>query len=52
MAKGNSGFNAKDTGNIPSGPKASNLGVPKAPERSTVNDDAVRKDVARNPSGG
>jgi hypothetical protein len=51
MAKG-SGFNAKDTGNIPSGPKASDLGVPAAPARSTVNDGAVREKVAKNPSGG
>lgn len=51
MAK-SGGFNAKDTGNIPSGPKASDLGVPAAPARSTVNDDAVRSTVARNPSGG
>jgi hypothetical protein len=53
MAKGSKGgFNAKDTGNIPSGPSASDLGVPKAPERTTMNDDAVRTSVARNPKGG
>lgn len=53
MAKGSGGgFNAKDTGVIQSGPKSSDLGVPKAPMRSTVNDDAVRSSVAKNPSGG
>lgn len=52
MAKGSSGFNAKDTGNITSGPKSTDLGVPRAPARTTMNDDAVRSAVAKNPSGG
>lgn len=53
MAKGSSkGFDAKDTGNIAKGPSATDLGVPKAPERTTMNDDAVRQQVARNPKGG
>jgi hypothetical protein len=51
MAKGG-GFDAKDTGNIAGGPSSKNLGVPAAPARSTVNDGAVRSNVARNPSGG
>ena len=52
MAKGSSGFNAKDTGNIPSGPKATDLGVPAAPAKTTMGDGAVRDSVARNPKGG
>lgn len=53
MAKG-SGFNAKDTGVIPSGPKASDLGVPRVPAKTTMGTggDAPRTDVARNPKGG
>lgn len=52
MAKGSKGFDLKDAGNIAKGPSSADLGVPKAPERSTVNDDAVRQSVARNPKGG
>ena len=52
MAKGSSGFNAKDTGNIQSGPKATDLGVPAAPMKTTMGDGAVRDSVARNPKGG
>jgi len=52
MAKGSGGFNAKDTGNIAKGPSAENLGVPKTPSRTTMNDGAVRETVAKNPSGG
>jgi len=52
MAKGSSGFNAKDTGNIQSGPKASDLGVPATPMKTTMGDGAVRESVARNPKGG
>ena len=53
MAKGKGGgFNAKDTGNIAKGPSAENLGVPAAPARTTMNDEAVRTSVATNPSGG
>ena len=53
MAKGKGGgFNAHDAGNIAKGPSAENLGVPAAPAKTTMNEDAVRSKVAKNPSGG
>lgn len=54
MAKGkkSAGFNLKDTGNIPDAPSSKALGVPAAPARSTMGEDAVRQSVAKNPSSG
>ena len=53
MAKGNGGaFNAKNTGNIPDAP--SNSGDPSrkwAGSKHTINDEAVRTSVTKNPSG-
>lgn len=52
MAKKGSGFNLKDAGNIPSGPSATDLGVPGTPKNTTMSEGAVRESVARNPKGG
>lgn len=53
MAKQGGTFSAKNTGNVPDAPKNESDPSRKwAGSKSTINDDAVRSSVAKNPSGG